>query len=222
MKGLFVTEAESSRQPTAPEQSSASVEVNTSSAEPTSTTTPILKLTDVDGKVEDKFLEILLGAMNDANTPGFDYLEYKRSLVSLHEMQMDDATRYKSAYAMAKAMEATPAGLQNSAQHYLEILEKEDKKFLESLQAQTSRRLDGKQQEIADSESQIATWQSEIKAIEQKIKEMDSAVAQMKEELQADQAKLSQTKANFDSSYEHLTSQITTDLENIRKYLTTA
>ncbi len=222
MKGLFVTEADATARPPARAQSSPSADSSDTSSDDTSSAAPVLQLADVAGQVDDKFLEILLGAMNDANTPGFDYLEYKRSLVSLQEMQMDDATRYKSAYAMAKAMEATPAGLQNSAQHYLQVLQQEDQKFLESLQAQTTRRLDGKQQEIADAQSQISVWREEIKAIEQKIQEQESAAAQMQTELEEDQAKLSQTKANFDSSYAHLKSQIQTDLENIRKYLTTA
>ncbi|MEN0051263.1 MAG: hypothetical protein AAF806_29635, partial [Bacteroidota bacterium] len=68
------------------------------------------------GKVSSKFTEVLLGSMEKADLEGFDYLEYKKSLQSLAKMPMDEATRYKSAYAMAQTMGVSPDKLVQTAQ----------------------------------------------------------------------------------------------------------
>ena len=67
--------------------------------------------------------------MEKANIEGFDYLEYKQSLKSLAKMPMDERTRFQSAYAMAQTMGASVGHLIKTAQHYIDILAAEEKKF---------------------------------------------------------------------------------------------
>ena len=55
---------------------------------------------------------------------GFDYLEYKQSLQSLEKMNMDNQTRYQSAFAMAQTMGAKAKNLIDSAQYYLKVMQK--------------------------------------------------------------------------------------------------
>ena len=81
------------------------------------------------GKADQKFIDILLNAIDKNNLEGFDYLEYKTSLQGLDSMSMDEATRYKSAFVMAKTMGVTPTKLLSSAKHYVGVLNKEEKKF---------------------------------------------------------------------------------------------
>ena len=81
------------------------------------------------GKVTSKFVNVLLGAMEQANLDGFDYLEYKQSLNSLAKMPMDVKTRFQSAFAMAQTMGANPKKLMDSALHYINVLKKEEVKF---------------------------------------------------------------------------------------------
>ena len=45
------------------------------------------------GKINDKFLNVLFSAIEKNNQEGFDYLEFRNSLQSLKEMNMDEATR---------------------------------------------------------------------------------------------------------------------------------
>ena len=99
------------------------------------------------GKVNKKFTEILLAAMERDNQEGFDYMEFKQSLQSLEKMPMDEATRYQSALAMAKTMGADPTTLLQSANHYLNVLKMEEKKFEEALSKQTSVKIGQKKKE---------------------------------------------------------------------------
>ena len=107
------------------------------------------------GQVSKKFTDVLLNAMQGANLDGFDYLEYKQSLNSLKKMSMDEATQYQSAYAMAQTMGATPEHLVKTAQHYINVLQTEEKKFEEALVAQKSKQIGSKEQEIKTLECTI-------------------------------------------------------------------
>ena len=85
------------------------------------------------GKITGKFVDILFKAMEKNNIDGFDYLEYKQSLNSLKKMPMDEATRYQSAFAMAQTMGANPQMLATTAQHYIDVLRKEEEAFENAL-----------------------------------------------------------------------------------------
>ena len=91
------------------------------------------------GEVTSKFSNILMTAMAKKNLEGFDYLEFKQSLQSLSNMQMDEATQYKSAFAMAKTMKVTKKKLLDAASYYLKVLENENRKFYEALKNQKQR-----------------------------------------------------------------------------------
>ena len=54
------------------------------------------------GKVDEKFVNRLLGAIEEHNIDGFDYIEFKQALTNLGNVQMDEGTKFKSALAMAQ------------------------------------------------------------------------------------------------------------------------
>ena len=60
-----------------------------------------------DGKADPKFINILLKSIEKNNLGGFDYIEYLSSLQKLDNMAMDEATKYKSTFVMAKTMSVT-------------------------------------------------------------------------------------------------------------------
>src|SRR5690606_39218150 len=85
------------------------------------------------GKVQDKLFDVLFGALQANNQQGFDYMEFKDFVKSLASVPMDDATRFKSAFATAQTMGATKDVILKSANHYLDILSREEAKFQDAL-----------------------------------------------------------------------------------------
>ena len=58
--------------------------------------------------LDERSLEFLTTALEKSNLPGFDYLEFKRAVADLlSNMNMDEATAYKSAFTTV----ATTLGL---------------------------------------------------------------------------------------------------------------
>lgn len=219
LKSLFVIEEESSSssKKTAPKQ------------KPKSKATPVPKPAGKDvmvesktgdpGKVTNKFLNVLFQALEQNNLEGFDYLEYKQSLDSLKKMPMDEATRFKSAFAMAQTMGATPAHLVNTAQHYIKILKQEEQKFEKALSNQRTVQIQQKDQEIKQMDQLIKAKEAQIQQLNQEIEKAKQKAAQLKEEVNSATQKVETTKNNFIASYNMLVSQIDQDVEKIKQHL---
>jgi septal ring factor EnvC (AmiA/AmiB activator) len=171
------------------------------------------------GEVNQKFTDILLKALEVNNQEGFDYFEFKRSLQNLLKMDMDEATVYKSAYATAQTLGATPNGLISSAQRYLTVLQKEEEKFKVALGNQKSKQIDGGLQEIKQFEQSIVDKKKQIEKLMEEIAQLETHLAKMKGEIQESAQKIESTRADFVASYSNLVSQINQDIENIGKYL---
>ena len=171
------------------------------------------------GQVTDKFMSILLGAMDKNNLEGFDYLEFKESLNSLAKMPMDEQTRYQSAFAMAQTMDATSEKLIKTAAHYINILEKEEKKFGQALAAQRTKQIGGRESHIKKMEEGIQQKAAQIKRLTEEIEADQKKLKVVKEEISGAVIKVETTKNNFVASFNSLVRQIQNDIDNIQKYL---
>lgn len=214
IKSLFVVEEGQVKEVSA--QTDTNAEVTTHSPNPESPERPILKTA---GTVSNKFLEVLAGAMEQNNLPGFDYMEYKQSLQSLEKMNMDESTRFKSALAMAQTMGANADGLLKSANHYIQVLNQEESKFEQAL-------LNQKTVQIKEKEDKAKRLQQIILEKGQQIEKLNNEIASHRQEMDNIQADLDQTKQKLDTTkndflatYQTLIGQIKTDIEKMNLYL---
>lgn len=171
------------------------------------------------GEVEKKFLNILFKAMESNNIEGFDYLEFKQSIQSLSAMPMDEETRFKSAYAMATTMGATSDYLIKTAQHYMDVLQKEEDKFKNAMQQQVDGKIGQQQNEIVGMEKLVAEKAAQIKKLTDDISQIQQKVEESKAAIADATSKISSTKNNFIASYNLVRSQIEADVNNMNKYL---
>lgn len=214
LKSLFIVEEENPKgQPAGKAKASTPAKSNTK-ANPTPQ-----KSTPRAGKVTTKFTDILLGAMEQANLDGFDYLEYKKSLKSLQKMKMDEATIYQSAFAMAQTMNATPAHLIETAQHYLKVLLQEEQKFEKALENQQESRIGSKRKEKQSLAEQIKAKEEQIKKLQAEIKAHQEKLSSLDQEIQKAVDSIEGTKGDFFASYQNLTKQIEADVDKMKQYL---
>lgn len=186
---------------------------------PIDNTQPVDSHTEQAGKVEKKFMNILFKAMEKANLPGLDYLEFKTSLKSLSSMPMDEATQYKSAFAMAQAMGATPDHLIKTAQHYLEVLLKEEQKFQHALGQQNEQRVGNQIKEIKAMEMSVKAKAEQIAKLTKEIEQTQNKITASKQSIQEVTSKIRSTKSNFVASYNTIKGQIEKDVTNMKQYL---
>jgi len=171
------------------------------------------------GKVQDKFLEVLFGALESSNQDGFDYMEFKEFLRSLANVPMDEGTRIKSAFATAQTMGATKEKILESARQYLSLLSTEQTKFEEALVGQKERNLTGKQNEIKQLEQTINNKEAEIEKLKADLQAHRQQISDLEKEINAASEKLAQTANDFEASYQALVGQIQGDVKNIESHL---
>lgn len=219
LKSLFIVEDESDKSKPSNKAKSQTPATNQKPVStPVPDTVPVQNSTGP-GKVSKKFTNVLLGAMDKNNIDGFDFLEYKQALQNLASMNMDDETKYKSAFAMAKTMGATLAQLVKTAQFYLDVLKKEEDKFNVALTNQRSKQIDGKHQKMKQLDQTIQKKTAQIKKLQEEIKQHQQQQQKLKSEIGGAAAKVEATQKDFVASYQHITRQIMKDVENMKRYL---
>ncbi len=176
-----------------------------------------LENTPENGQVEQKYLDILFKALESNNLDGFDYLEFKEALQSLESVDMDDATRVKSALAVSKTMGADVDSLISSAQGYLTVLTEEEKKFQEALNDQVEEKLSARSQAIKEMEADIATKKNEIVQLQEQIHVLETETEQKEKELAQAKTKLENVHDDFDTSYDFLVDQIQKDIQLLKQ-----
>lgn len=169
----------------------------------------------------EKFVNSLLKAIDENNLEGFDYLEYKQSLKSLESMQLDEAIRFNSAFAMAKTMGANKKNLLASANHYVKVLDNEKSKFLAAYEKQQEKQVISRQEKLTLIELTIQKKEEQIKKLEEEIKKHKVEFENKKNEINAASAKVALTRDQFFAAYQKVNDQILKDIERMNKYLTT-
>ena len=169
--------------------------------------------------LDERSINSLTKALEKHNLPGFDYLEYKQSLRALGQMNLDDDTAFKSAFATASTMGLTKEHLLKSAAHYREVLKKEKQKFDAALNKQMQQRVESKRKEIDQLKAKIQAHTQKIKQLEKEIEEAQGVISKADEHIQDQLTKLENTKVNFETALESILKQISDDIETIERII---
>jgi len=170
----------------------------------------------IDGKPDTKFVDLLLKAIEANNLEGFDYLEYKNSLNSVINVIQDETLRYKSSFEIAKTMGLTKEKLISSANHYLQILSAEEKKFKEALENQKAKQIHGRADQITSIEKGINENKKKIEQLNKDIELATQQLGQVRSEIDEAVIKIDQTNQQFGASFGLVYNQIFEDIEKIK------
>ncbi len=173
----------------------------------------------IEGVINQKFTDILMKAIEANNREGFDYLEFKRAVKNLQKMEMEEATVYRSAYATAQTMGATPDTLVSSAKGYVSVLKAEEDKFKVALEKQRSKQIESRHSELKEAEASIVQKEQQIEKLRDEIKLQQDGLEKLKANIDQATRKVEITSKNFVASYTDLVQQIQQDIDNIDKYL---
>ena len=172
-----------------------------------------------DGNVDQKIIGKLLQAIEENNLDGFDYFEYKKSLKALEKMPMDEATKYRSAFATAATLGVTLDKLMQSVTFYIGILDKENTNFTSAFKSQLNDKVSGREKEIVQFESIIKEKSEQIKKLTQEISKHQQQITDLRSKIDESNFKINKTQNDFKTSYTYLKSQFDTDKEKMQNYL---
>lgn len=172
-----------------------------------------------EGRISEKFLKVLLKALEENNREGFDYLEFKEFLRALDQMEMDEPTKYRSAFANAKTMGASLEGLEASSRYYLDVLKKEEVKFEAAVKHQRVRIVENRQNELSRLEQLVEQKEAQIRKLTAEIEQHKAQMTEEQKKISDARAKIERTKNNFLFTYNTLVKQIQSDIQNMNQYL---
>lgn len=158
--------------------------------------------------VNDKIMMELLYALDENNQKGFDYLEFKNAVKSLKSIEMDEKTRYVSAFTTAKTLGLTVPKLIDSIEFYLNILQVQKKKFNESLNKNISNL----------SLSQKREYSKTISLKKEQIKQLTKEILELEKEVN-DVSSKGYSNYEFESTINVLFREMRDDIKKIKTHL---
>ena len=169
--------------------------------------------------LDERSVDFISKAIEKANLPGFDYVEFKQALSNIAKMNIDEAIAFKSAYGTAMTMGLTKEKLLETANHYKSIVSKEREQFDVASEKQKDlkigdnlRQVDDMNKRILDNDLKIKQLQDEIETLRVKVRGMDY-------EREQAYGKIEEAKTKFTFAHQSILNQIEKDIENIQKYL---
>jgi hypothetical protein len=182
--------------------------------------TPVVTPQNTDsGSFEDRIAESLFAALEKNNLEGFDYFEFKNSLKAMADMPLDEPTRFRSAFATASTMGLTVEKLLQTADHYLKVLGNEHNNFMGTVSAQRNTNVHDKEAEAEGLNKAIQEKSEQIKQLTEEIQQHQADIQKMRENMAQAKARIEQTEANFNRTYTSVITQMTDDIDKIKKYL---
>lgn len=180
---------------------------------------PITTATNNKSGADKRFVEKLMAVLEQNNRAGFDYLEFRSSLKALANLPLDEATRFRSAFATAGTMGLSLDTLLESADYYKSVLAKEKEHFTAELNTRGADSLSNKSAERLTLEQQIKNKEAQIQTLNQEIAQHKDEINKLNQYLNETTAKINEMGSGFNTTYDILVGQINSDIEKIKSYL---
>ena len=179
----------------------------------------LYQLFDQQGLMDERSAQSLAGALSSNSLQGFDYLKFKQSYQQLLAMGMVEEMAVRSAFTTAATMGLTKEKLLQTAEHYQNVLHREEKQFDAALKKQLHQKVDSRRDEREFLEAKINEYQKKIEDLQKQIVEFRNQMENAESEIAESKEKIEQTKERFNHAYQHFLDSISHDLELIKKYL---
>jgi head-tail adaptor len=174
---------------------------------------------DPKGKVDNNILDKLLQALEDNNQPGFDYFEFRKAILSLSPLQMDEAIKYQSTFATAATVGVTLEKLIDSIEFYKKVLLNEENNFTKAIKEQTSVNINNKVAEREKISASIKEKNDKILKLTEEIRKHESDILQLNSSIEAAEIKIKETSLNFETSLTIIKNQLEQDSVKLRQYI---
>lgn len=171
------------------------------------------------GGADERFVDVLMKALEKKNREGFDYLEFKQSLAALGKVGIEGDTAVKSAFATGTTMGLTKDKLTDSARFYQRVLQEEKSQFEASMDRHLAQRVEGKRKETDGLKKKIADWEQKIEQLHQRIAEAQKTIDSADAQVAAAKKKAEDNQNRFEATLAVINQAIQDDLDRIEAVL---
>ncbi len=168
-------------------------------------------------KVNEKILTSLSKAIQDADLPGEDYLEYIEAVHSLKDLPLTEELKYKTAYTTLSTKGLTIQKIYESADYYIKILENERTKFYEALKQRSNSVVKQNKDQIAQLTAANKEKATLIQKLTAEIQGSQQKIAKMQKESTEAESKLKSTEMDFLATCKFMTDKIISNIEKVKQ-----
>ncbi|HKK89369.1 MAG TPA: hypothetical protein VJ917_11000 [Saprospiraceae bacterium] len=164
-----------------------------------------------------KSLQFILKALEKSNLEGFDYIEFIQAVERLKKLPMDESLAIRSAYSTVSTVGLTKEKLLDSANYYLDILNKEKKVFEQTVEDRRLVKIERQKRRIEALEKEVRQLRNKIKEMDDKIKDYRLEQENIQQNLHQEDEKITLTENAFDSTISTVMQRIEKDIQLIKK-----
>jgi predicted RNase H-like nuclease (RuvC/YqgF family) len=169
--------------------------------------------------VNEVILSTLSKAMQDANLPGEDYLEYIQAVQALKDLPLTDEMKFKTAFSTLSIKGLTLQKIVESADYYTKVLENEKNKFYEELNNRSNSMVKQSRAEIENLKG-IANEKAEmIKKLTAEIQATQQKIEGMQKGIEESENKLKTAENDFVSTYQFMIDKIKSNTDKTKQII---
>jgi hypothetical protein len=168
---------------------------------------------NVQGVIDNKFVDQLTGVIEQNNIPGQDYFEFKQAVENMKSIAgMSDTQKFQTIYAVLSLQGCTKSVLLTSLDNYISLIQGEKTSFNKEMEDQFNGRVTAK---LAEAESA----KKEMETITKRMAELNTKILNVTQEAGAEEQKIRATEANFMASADVIINEMLSDKNKINEYL---
>ncbi len=190
---------------------SAPVSPNTTSTPPT---TPVVTSTPpplpAAAGINEEMKSDLLKAITHANLEGYDYLELMDAVKNMSNLPFTDEQKIMAAFATVANL-TTREKLMASVDHYMQVIDESEKKFMATAEKKMQLQVVGKENEIQNLEQELNSLSLQITQITTRVQEIQIRKQSLSSEKEAQRAKIESTKQTFATTAQSVREQLRND-----------
>ena len=169
--------------------------------------------------LDEKSVEYIAKAIEKANLPGFDYLEFRMAVDNLKKINLDEVTAIKSAYATMSTMGLTKERIIETAAHYKSVLVKEREQFDAASQKQQTLKIGQNLQQVGDLQRKVTENEAKIKQLQEEVEASRTKIRELDYERDNAASKIEDTKTKYLFAHQSIMNLMEKDVENIRQHI---
>lgn len=169
--------------------------------------------------LDEKSVEYIAKAIEKANLPGFDYLEFRMAVDNLKKINLDEVTAIKSAYATMSTMGLTKERIIETAAHYKSVLVKEREQFDAASQKQQTLKIGQNLQQVGDLQRKVTENEAKIKQLQEEVESSRTKIRELDYERDNAASKIEDTKTKYLFAHQSIMNLMEKDVENIRQHI---
>ncbi|MGE7773713.1 hypothetical protein ACQKLP_03270 [Chitinophaga sp. NPDC101104] len=167
----------------------------------------------------DKFDQHFTRLFESSNLPGPDYFEFWRMMETLEAHVPDEKARIAAVFATLSIQGLSREKLLATAGQYQAIVEKDRAEFLKAAEDKASREVEGRKQEIADLEKQIAEHSAQIQRLTEDITKAQTGMKTLQAQVAEQEQKISANRQGYDVACQAMITKIQSDIQKIQTSL---